>query len=103
MSLLAESKITENAAMRARVAAAVRKTAATKGADGTAAGKLAGQGLMDPYTLVPHFLALAAANATIAAGACHDCGYSTAEDGDLAYVVASNWDSVAAKLHPETT
>lgn len=103
MSLLAESKITENAAMRARVAAAVRKTAATKGADGTAAGKIAAQGLLDPYTLVPHFLALVAANPAIAAAACHDCGYSSAEDGDIAYVVDAGWDGVAAKLHPETT
>lgn len=100
MSLIGASKTITNPTMRERVEAAIRQTASTKNAEPTPAGRLAAQGLMDPGSIAPHFLARLAVNATVAAEACTDCGYAPIADGDITYVVTQEWDAVAAIVFP---
>lgn len=99
-SLIGSSRTTDNNTMRARTAAAIRQTAPAKAPAGGAATSLAEQALIDPSSLVPHFLARIAVNAKVAAAACHDCGYSDADDSDMIYIVDSTWDHVAATIYP---
>lgn len=99
-SLIGSSRTTDNRTMQARTAAAIRQTAPGKSAAGGAAARLAEQALIDPTSLVPHFLARIAVNAAVAASACPDCGHSTEGDDAILYVVAESWDSVAATVYP---
>lgn len=101
MSLIGSSRTTDNASMRARTSAAIRQTAPAKSPAGGAAERLAEQALIDPTSLVPHFLARIAVNANVAAAACSDCGYSPAEDTDLVYIVDTTWDEVAVIVYPD--
>lgn len=100
-SLFGSSRTIDNGSMRARTAAAVRQTAPGKTAADGAAGRLAAQALIDPVSIVPHFLARIATNAAVADAACHDCGYSDAPDEDLLFIVDNTWDDVAATVYPE--
>lgn len=94
-SLIGSSRTTENSSMRARTAAGIRQSAPAKSAAEGAPGRLASQALIDPASLVPHFLARIAVNAAVAASACPDCGYSTEGDDAILYVVNEAWDDVA--------
>lgn len=99
-NLIGSSKTTENAAMRARTSAAIRETAPTKAPAGGSAARLAEQALIDPSSLVPHFLARIAVNANVAEAACSDCGFSGAPDSDVLYIVNASWDEVAEIVYP---
>lgn len=101
-SLIGSSRTTDNTTMKARCSAAIRQTAPAKSAAGGAPGQLATQALIDPASLVPHFLARIAVNANVAAAACHDCGYSDAPDSDVLFIVDSTWDEVAATVYPDS-
>lgn len=100
MSLLAASKITSNPTVRARVEAAIRKTAAEKGDAAGAEGVLAKAALVAPETVSAPFLQRVATNADVAANACAGCGHSEAEDSALEWIVSEAWAAVAAELHP---
>lgn len=100
-SLIGSSRIVTNTAMRARTAAAIRQTAAARLADDGAAGRLARAALLDPEFVVSAFLVRIAVNPAVINAACSDCGYSDAPDGDLEYIVADQWDNVAASEFPE--
>lgn len=100
-SLIGSSRTTENHTMQARTSAAIRQTAPQKASDGGAAGRLAGQALIDPASLVPHFLARIAVNPAVSASACSDCGYSLEGDDAILYVVSESWAEVAATVYPD--
>lgn len=102
-TLIGSSRTTENRAMQARTAAAVRQTAPGKSPVGGAPARLASQALIDPSSLVPHFLSRIAVSPNVAAAACHDCGYSDAPDSDVLYIVDAVWDEVASTVYPEET
>lgn len=100
-SLIGSSRTTENASMRARTSAAIRQTAPEKVEEDGAPGRIAVQALIDPSSLVPHFLARIAVNPAIADSACPDCGFSSEDDNAILYVVVNNWDEVAATVFPD--
>lgn len=100
-SLIGSSRTTENRTMQARTAAAIRQSAPEKAGDTGASGRMAAQALIDPASLVPHFLSRIAVNPAVAALACEDCGHAAAPDTDLLYVVTQQWDEVAATVYPD--
>lgn len=101
-SLIGSSRTTDNHTMQARTSAAIRQTAPGKASDEGAAGRLAAQALIDPASLVPHFLARIAVNPAVSASACPDCGYSLEGDDAILYVVTESWAEVAATVYPDT-
>lgn len=100
-SLIGSSRTIDNRTMQARTSAAIRQTAPGKSQDSGAAGRLAAQALIDPASLVPHFLARIAVNAAVAASACPDCGHSTEGDDAILYVVSESWGEVAGTVFPD--
>lgn len=102
-NLIGSSKILDNAAMRARTSAAIRRTAAEKAGEAGAPGQLAKAALQSPDFVVPAFLTRISVNSSVSAGACPDCGYAAVDDGDILYVVNDAWAAVAENEFPSDT
>lgn len=100
-NLIGSSKILDNATMRARTSAAIRRTASEKIEAEGAAGALAKAALLNPEFVIPAFLTRIAVNPAVTEAACVDCGYADVADGDLLYVVSEAWADVAAGEFPE--
>ena len=100
-NLIGSSKILDNATMRARTSAAIRRTASDKIAFDGAPGALAKAALLNPEFVVPAFLTRIAVNPAVSAEACVDCGHAAVEDSAILYVVSEAWDDVAAGEFPE--
>ncbi len=100
MSLIGVSRTTQNATMRARTEAAIRQAASAKAQEEGPSGRLAAQALIDPSSVVAHFLAHVATNPTVADATCSDCGHAAVDDGAITYVVAEAWTTVADALYP---
>lgn len=101
MSLASANALIQNDKLRARVQAAIRKTAATKiDADGPA-GALAVGGLNRPETYLDPFMVRLATNSDVVGKACAACGDATATaDDTIEWIVGDAWDTVAASLFP---
>ena len=100
-NLIGSSKILDNATMRARTSAAIRRTASEKIEAEGADGRLAKAALLNPEFVIPAFLTRIAVNPAVAAEACVDCGHAAVDDGAILYVVSESWDDVAAGEFPE--
>lgn len=100
-NLIGSSKILDNATMRARTSAAIRRTASEKIEEEGADGRLAKAALLNPEFVIPAFLTRISVNPAVTEAACVDCGYADVADGDLLYVVSEAWADVAAGEFPE--
>lgn len=100
-NLIGSSKILDNATMRARTSAAIRRTASEKIEAEGADGRLAKAALLNPEFVIPAFLTRISVNPAVTEAACVDCGYADVSDGDLLYVVSEAWADVAAGEFPE--
>lgn len=100
-NLIGSSKILDNATMRARTSAAIRRTASEKIEAEGADGRLAKAALLNPEFVIPAFLTRISVNPAVTEAACVDCGYADVADGDLLYVVSEAWADVAAGEFPE--
>lgn len=100
-NLIGSSKILDNATMRARTSAAIRRTASEKIEVEGAAGALAKAALLNPEFVIPAFLTRIAVNPAVSAEACVDCGHAAVDDGAIIYVVSESWDDVAKGEFPE--
>ena len=101
-NLIGSSKILDNATMRARTSAAIRRTASEKiEEEEGSAGALAKAALLNPEFVIPAFLTRISVNPAVTEAACVDCGYADVADGDLLYVVSEAWADVAAGEFPE--
>ena len=100
-NLIGSSKILDNATMRARTSAAIRRTASEKIEAEGADGHLAKAALLNPEFVIPAFLTRIAVNPAVSAEACVDCGHAAVADGDLLYIIAEAWSDVAAGEFPE--
>lgn len=100
-NLIGSSKILDNATMRARTSAAIRRTASEKIEAEGADGRLAKAALLNPEFVIPAFLTRISVNPAVTEAACVDCGYADVADGDLLYIVAAGWADVAAGEFPE--
>lgn len=99
-NLIGSSKILDNATMRARTSAAIRRIASEKGGDTGASGELARAALLNPEFVIPAFLTRISVNPAVIAGACVDCGHAAVDDGDILYVVTEAWAEVASSEFP---
>lgn len=103
-NLLSASKITANASMQARIAAAIRHTAPAKTNGGGASAALAARVMAAPdaaASVAAHFLARISTNGDAVAEACPDCGYSMVSDETVLWIVDDQWDEVAAITDPQ--
>ena len=99
-NLIGSSKILDNATMRARTSAAIRRTASEKIEAEGADGRLAKAALLNPEFVIPAFLTRISVNPAVTEAAGVDCGYADVADGDLLYVVSEAWADVAAGAFP---
>lgn len=102
-NLIGSSKILDNATMRARASAAIRRTAADKINEEGSTGALAKAALQSPDFVVPAFLTRIAVNPAVSTAACPDCGYAAVDDGDILYVVNDAWAAIAEGEYPSDT
>lgn len=100
-NLIGSSKILDNATMRARTSAAIRRTASEKIEAEGADGRLAKAALLNPEFVIPAFLTRIAVNPAVSAEACVDCGHAAVDDGAILYVVSESWGDAAAGEFPE--
>ena len=100
-NLIGSSKILDNATMRARTSAAIRRTASDKLEAEGADGRLAKAALLNPEFVIPAFLTRIAVNPAVSAEACVDCGHAAVDDGAILYVVGEAWADVANGEFPE--
>lgn len=99
-TLIGSARTVDNVTMRARVTAAVQRSAPAKAEEDGRAARLAAQAIIDPASLVAHFMARVAVDSAVSSGACHDCGYSDTDDTALLAIVGGVWDDVAAVVFP---
>lgn len=101
MSLASANALIRNDKLRARVEAAIRKTAAAKIGTAGAPGLLAVGALNRPELELDPFMVRLATNADVVGKACAACGDSTAtDDSTIEWIVADAWDAIAADRFP---
>lgn len=104
MSLLASQALITNGTLRARVEAAVRKTAAARLESEGAPGRLAQAAYRRPGDVLDLFMLRLATNGDMAASACVSCGHVEAVagqpvDSTVEWVVGDAWTAIAEELH----
>lgn len=104
MSLLASQAMITNETLRARVEAAVRKTAAARLEEDGASGRLARAAYRRPGDVLDLFMLRLATNAEMTAGACPSCGHvegvaGQPVDSTVEWVVGDAWAAIAEELH----
>lgn len=102
MNLLASQALFENATLRDRLKAAIRKTAAERLQWAAPAGTLAQAAYTAPETVIPSFLLRISTNGDVVAATCEACGHAgTVPDDTIEWIVGESWGSVAIELYGE--
>ena len=104
MSLLASQALITNTTLRARVEAAVRKTAAARLGTDDAAGRLAQAAYRSPADVLDLFMLRLATNADMTSAACPSCGHvedigAQPVDETVEWIVGDAWAVIAEELH----